>query len=215
MGQLEEAGPPALLRPGKSPLLVAKELALQEVLRKCRHVDGHKGALRPAAGLVDGMGEELLPGARLPDQQDRAFAEGHAAQGFLGFSDRLRLANHVAETVLGVMALVEELAPQLALPGLHVVEPLEEGEGPDAGVLPDDGDHFYAEVYAPHPYRLGGQGAAALHALGEGNIGEDLLAAVSLDQRGADQGHFLRVAAARENLPLLVDAHHAVLQALH
>ena len=43
MGQLEEAGPPALLRPGKSPLLVAKELAFQQVPRKSGTIYRHKG----------------------------------------------------------------------------------------------------------------------------------------------------------------------------
>ena len=215
MGQLEKAGPSPLLRPGEGPLLIAEQLALQQVLRESRHVDGNKGAVRPEGRLMDGMGKELLPGARLADEQDGALASGHAAQGLLGFDNGLRPAHHVGKTVFRVVALVEKLAAQLALPGLHVVEPLKQGEGPDAGVLPDHRHHLHAEVHPAHLHRLGGQGPAALHALDEGDVGKHLLAPPSLDQRGADQGHFLGVAAAREDLPLLVDAHHAVLQALH
>ncbi len=215
MGQLKETGPSALFCPGKGPLLIAEQLAFQQVLRKRRDVDGHKGSLRPAAGLVDSVGEELLSRAGLPDQKDGAFAAGHAGQRLFGFADGPGLPDDVGKAVFGVVSFVEELVSQLALPGLHIVEPLEQGEGSDARVLPDNGNHLHAEVHAVHLYGLDRQGLAALQTLGKGNVGEHLLAPPPLNQRGADAGHLLRAAAAGEYLALFVYAHHAVLQALH
>ena len=89
---------------------------------------------------------------------------------------------------------------------------MKQGEGPDAGVLPDHRHHLHAEVHASHLDGLGGQGLAALEALDEGDVRENLFTPLPLDQGGADPGHVLGVAAAGEDLPLFVDAD---LQTLH
>ena len=197
MGQLKEAGAAALFGSGEGPLLVAEQLAFQQILRKSRHVDGQKRPGRPAGGPVNGVGEQLLAGAGLADQKNGTFTVGHPGQGLLGPADGRRLSDHIVKAVFGVIALVEQLAPQLVLPDLHVIEPLEQGEGADTGVLPDDRNHLHAEVDAV-----------------EGDIGKDLLAPFSLDQRRADAGHILCLTAAGEDLTLFVDADDAVLQTL-
>ncbi len=74
---------------------------------------------------MNGVGEELLACARLSDQKNGTFAEGHAAQGFFGFTNGRRLPDDIGKTVFGAVTFVKELAPQLILPGLHIVEPLE------------------------------------------------------------------------------------------
>ncbi len=61
VGQLKEAGAAALFGSGEGPLLVAEQLAFQQILRKRRHVDGQKRPGRPAGGPVNGVGEQLLP----------------------------------------------------------------------------------------------------------------------------------------------------------
>ena len=110
---------------------------------------------------------------------------------------------------------MEQLPPQFILPHLHVVEPLEKGEGADAGILPDDRHHLHAEVDAVDLDDPGGQGLAGAEALGEGNVREHLFTPLPLNEGGADAGHVLCPAAAGENLALFVDADDAVFQAFH
>ena len=214
VGQLKEAGAAALFGSGEGPLLVAEQLAFQQILRKSRHVDGQKRPGRPAGGPVNGVGEQLLAGAGLADQKNGTFTVGHPGQGLLGPADGRRLSDHIVKAVFGVIALVEQLAPQLVLPDLHVIEPLEQGEGADTGVLPDDRNHLHAEVDAVDLDDLGGQRLPGAETRGEGDIGKDLLAPFSLDQRRADAGHILCLTAAGEDLALFVDADDAVLQTL-
>ena len=97
----------------------------------------------------------LLEGPEELDLQGGALAERHAGQGLLGPADGLRLPYHVGKAVLGVVPLVIERAPQLALPGLHVVEPPEQGEGPDAGALPDDRHHLLGVPLESLPLQQG------------------------------------------------------------
>ena len=163
---------------------------------------------------MNGVGEQLLAGAGLADQKNGTFTVGHPGQGLLGPADGRRLSDHIVKAVFGVIALVEQLAPQLVLPDLHVVEPLKQGEGTDTGVLPDDRNHLHAEVDAVDLDDLGGQRLPGAKARGKGDVGEDLLAPLSLDQRRADAGHILRLTAAGEDLALFVDADDAVLQTL-
>ena len=77
MGELEQSRPPALFRPRKRSLLIAEQLALQQVLRHGRHIDGHKGAVAALGGAVHRVGEQLLSGSGLSDQKHRGFREGH------------------------------------------------------------------------------------------------------------------------------------------
>ena len=132
LGQLEFAHTAAPLGPGEGPFLIAEELALQQVFREGRHVDGHEGPVPPPGGPVDRVGEQLLAGAGLADQQDGALAD----------------PDHILNAVLGAVALVKQLVAQLALPGLHVVEPLQDGKRADAGPLPHHRHHLRADVDA-------------------------------------------------------------------
>ena len=212
MGQLKEAGAAALFGSGEGPLLVAEQLAFQQILRKSRHVDGQEVARPPDRGPVNGVGKQLLAGAGLADQKNGTFTVGHPGQGLLGPADGRRLSDHIVKAVLRVA--LNGRGPQLVLPDLHVVEPLEQGEGADTGVLPDDRYHLHAEVDAVDLDDLGGQRLPGAETRGEGNVGKDLLAPLSLDQRRADAGHILRLTAAGEDLALFVDADDAVLQTL-
>ena len=60
MGLLKQPHFSALAGAGKGSLHIAEELALQQVFRQGRAVDGHKGAVFPAAAVVDALGKELL-----------------------------------------------------------------------------------------------------------------------------------------------------------
>ena len=215
VGDLHQAQPAALFGAGEGPLLVAEELALQQVLRKGRHVDGHEGAVLPAGGPMDRVGEQLLAGAGLAHQQDGALAGGHPPEDLLGVPDGLRRADHILKAVFGPVALPQQLSPQLALAGLHLVEPLEDGKGADTGALAHHRHHLHADVDAVEPGDLGGQPLPFLEALGEGDVGEHLGGGLAHHQVRAGAGDLLGVAVAGEDLPLLIDAHHAVLQRLH
>ena len=164
---------------------------------------------------MDGVGKQLLAGAGLADQQDRALADGHPPQHVLGLLNGLGRPHDVLKAVLGPVALVEQLAPQLALPGFHVVEPLEDGKGADTGTLPHHRHHLGADVDAVEPDDLGGQPLPLLEAFGEGEVGEHLGGGLAHHQVGAGAGDLLRVVVAGKDLALFVDAHHAVLQRLH
>ena len=148
VGDLKQAQAAALFGAGEGPFLIAEELALQQVFREGRHVDGHEGPVPPPGGPVDRVGEQLLAGAGLADQQDGALADSHPPQHLLGLLDGIRLPDHILKAVLGAVALVKQLVAQLALPGLHVVEPLQDGKRADAGPLPHHRHHLRADVDA-------------------------------------------------------------------
>ena len=148
MGDLKQAQAAALFGAGEGPFLIAEELALQQVFREGRHVDGHEGPVPPPGGPVDRVGEQLLAGAGLADQQDGALADSHPPQHLLGLLDGIRLPDHILKAVLGAVALVKQLVAQLALPGLHVVEPLQDGKRADAGPLPHHRHYLRADVDA-------------------------------------------------------------------
>ncbi len=57
---------------GEGALLVTEELALQELPWDGGAVDRHEGPALAPAVLVDGPGDQLLPGAALPAEQDGA-----------------------------------------------------------------------------------------------------------------------------------------------
>ncbi len=72
VGFLEQAvlGP---ARPGEGAAHVTKELRLQQGLGQRTAVDGHEGSPRPIAGVVDGLGDELLARPRFtPDEHGGA-----------------------------------------------------------------------------------------------------------------------------------------------
>src|SRR5437868_6937778 len=66
---LLELADAAAVGAGEGALLVAEQLALQQVLRDGRAVEGQERRLGPWAVLVDGAGDDLLAGAALPRDQ--------------------------------------------------------------------------------------------------------------------------------------------------
>src|SRR5262245_17806710 len=76
VGELEAAAP-LLDGAGEGAFLVAEELAFHELARERRAVDLDECPLAPAAELVDRARDELLPGAGLTLDQDRAIGRRH------------------------------------------------------------------------------------------------------------------------------------------
>ena len=117
---VEEEGPavgglePARARvdgAGERPLLVAEQLALEEGLgeRRAGHLD--EGLVAPRAVLVERLGEELLPGAALSEEQDRGRGGGH-------LTDRLEHRQHLralAHEIVEAVLLLEPLAQGASL----------------------------------------------------------------------------------------------------
>ena len=77
MGQLKEAGAAALFGSGEGPLLVAEQLALQQVFRHGGAVDGHEGPAGAWGGVVHRVGKQLLASARFADEEHRQGGETH------------------------------------------------------------------------------------------------------------------------------------------
>ena len=71
VGQLEAARL-RRRRAGEGALLVAEQLAFDEVRRQGRAVDRDERRASAGARLVDGVGQQLLAGARLAEEQHRA-----------------------------------------------------------------------------------------------------------------------------------------------
>ena len=65
-------------RPGEGALLVAEQLALQQVERDGRAVELDEGAPAARAELVDRPRDQLLAGARLAQEQHRGIGRRHA-----------------------------------------------------------------------------------------------------------------------------------------
>ena len=115
VGQLEQAGPALLSGAGEGPGLIAEELALQQALGESGAVHRHKGAVPPGAGIVNGLGKELLSGAALPVDHHRVVAFGtvlrpldQAAHGVLPGED-------VIKVVFGGQAPLAQLEPEVFL----------------------------------------------------------------------------------------------------
>src|SRR5689334_11184142 len=105
MRQFETADP---LRDGarERAALVSKELAFQQASGYCRAVELDEGIRLARAEIVDRARDQLLPGARLPVDQDRG----------IGGSDGLDLLQDVAQGVTPADDLFElQLAADLVL----------------------------------------------------------------------------------------------------
>ena len=83
-------------RPGEGALLVPEELALDEVLRQHRAVDGDEGPRAPLARGVDGAREELFAGARLARDEDVDVGPGQLDREIEGRAEGRRLADQGA-----------------------------------------------------------------------------------------------------------------------
>ena len=86
-----ELSSPALGGSGKSPLLMAEELAFHQVLRDRPAVDGDEGTVLSGAGLVAGPGEELLACSALAGDQDRDVGGGDLSENPEHLADLLVL----------------------------------------------------------------------------------------------------------------------------
>lgn len=102
---------------GKGTPLVAEEFGFQKRFRKGSAMDGHKGFLRPRRGVVDGLGEDLLPRSRLTQEQDTRLRGGNQPDLVVDTGHFRRLANHP----LDAKALVDLLAQGLVLPQERLV----------------------------------------------------------------------------------------------
>ena len=82
------AEPPfaALVRPCERALLVPEQFGLQQGFIEGRTVDGDERLASPGTGLLNGAGDPLLAGPRLPGNQD----------GRLGGRDRIHHLNEFA-----------------------------------------------------------------------------------------------------------------------
>ena len=83
--ELADAAP---IGTGERPLLVAEELALEELLGDGGAVDGDERRRRARAVLVDGAGDELLAGAALAGDEDGHVLRGDAADGLVDLEHR-------------------------------------------------------------------------------------------------------------------------------
>ena len=92
---VQEDGPPfrqfelarlaLLLRAGERPGVIAEQLALDEVSGQGAAIDDHKRRILAGAGIVDGMGEQFLAGAALPEDEGRDVAvRGDLAESVFG-----------------------------------------------------------------------------------------------------------------------------------
>ena len=78
-GGLKEADLPASLGAGEGPLGIAEELGLQHIGVEVGAVDGHEHPGGAGAGVVDGLGVQLLSRAALRLEQDGDVGLGQAA----------------------------------------------------------------------------------------------------------------------------------------
>ena len=82
---LLELADAAAVSAGEGALLVAEQLALQQVLRDGGAVEGQERSLSAGAVLVDGAGDKLLAGATLPGDQHGKGLVGDTADGLVRF----------------------------------------------------------------------------------------------------------------------------------
>src|SRR5206468_5079144 len=82
---LLELADAAAVGAGEGPLLVAEQLALQQVLRDGCAVEGQEWGLSAGAVLVDSAGDELLAGATLPGDQRGKGLVGNTTDGLVRF----------------------------------------------------------------------------------------------------------------------------------
>src|SRR5579864_7773550 len=80
---LLELADAAAVGAGEGALLVPEQLALQQVLRDGRAVEGQERGLSAGAVLVDGAGDKLLAGAALPGDQHGKGLVGDTADGLV------------------------------------------------------------------------------------------------------------------------------------
>ena len=143
---------------GKSSLHVPEEFTLQELGGNRAAVDRDEGPVAPGTQIVNGLGDQFLPGTALPRDQNRAAARAHLGNEFRDPPDRLALADDVLEVTLTAMKTGLELAI------LQLESPL-----PDA-VLDDQQQLFVAKRFGHEVER---SQPGRLHRVFNGRIGRD------------------------------------------
>ena len=87
MGGLEAAGA-VVDGAGERAADVAEQLAFQQALAQGAAVDADERAARGGAEAVDGLGDQLLAGAGLAQQQHRGAGAGHLPRGAVHLGHR-------------------------------------------------------------------------------------------------------------------------------
>ena len=105
LGQLE-ASLLARLRACKRALFVAEQLRFDQSLGQRGAADLDKGLLGPRRVVVNGVGDQLLPGARLSPDQHGGVGPGHLGDLLVDLPHAAAVADHVRE----VIALAQFLA---------------------------------------------------------------------------------------------------------
>ncbi len=108
LGHLEEADLVGV-GAGERPLLVAEQLALDQVLRNRRAVDLDERALDAVRVVVNRVGDQLLAGAVLALDQDVRVAGRHALDELEELLHLLALPDDVREAVLAADLFLELL----------------------------------------------------------------------------------------------------------
>src|SRR5262249_40057580 len=99
LGQFNTA--PALrMRAGKGPLLMPKELTLQQVVRDGTTVDGNPGPSAPRAMMMDGARHQLLARPALPAYYHRCVRRRHPADGRENLLHRWAHPEHAGKRLL-------------------------------------------------------------------------------------------------------------------
>src|SRR5206468_3757325 len=93
-------------RAGEGAALVAEELALQDVRGDGAAVDRQEPLVASRAGAMDGVGDQLLAGAALADDENRGAGRGD----HLHLLEQALHGRRAADDALEPVALVEHLA---------------------------------------------------------------------------------------------------------
>ena len=155
---------------GEGPLLVAEQLALQDLVRDRAAIQGQEALLPAGAGVVQGLGDEFLPGAALAQDEHGGAARRDLPHLLEQVLHRRRLAHDrvEAEALVEHLAQVRHLVAQLpvldqlvdAAPQLVEVDRLRQvivradahrlDRGLDRAEAGDQ-DHRQVELLGPHP----------------------------------------------------------------
>ena len=111
MCQLKHAGLSTLARTCERALLIAKELAFQQVSRQRRTVQGNKRALAPRRGVVDCLRQNLFTGTALSGDQDRRIRCRLLFCQIFQLQHLYILCDNVGKCIFGNVPLVEHLTP--------------------------------------------------------------------------------------------------------
>ena len=154
VGQFEHALFPAASGAGEGPLLVAEELALQDIGRHCRAVDGHKRHAAPVALVVKALGEQLLARARLPGDQDGGVALGVLPADVHDILKCRAGSLHIFKMGTCHKTSGVQLPPNLSLGLRHLLDILEGGQSPDQPSLAENGAAVGENLHVPHVLNL-------------------------------------------------------------